>query len=111
MDLLAPDVVQISDGGGNVVAARRPITGRSEVARFVLRVTRTSGAATGVEHAAYNGMPAARFLTGGVLDWLVAFEIHDGRITGLYGIRNPDKLQRADVVRPLDRRGHQPWKP
>ncbi|MFG2888232.1 RNA polymerase sigma-70 factor [Streptomyces sp. NPDC048248] len=111
MDLLAPDVVQISDGGGKAVAARRPITGRCDVARFVLRVIRNSGAATQVEHATYNGMPAARFLTAGELDWLVAFEIHDGRITGLYGIRNPDKLHRADVVRPLDRGGHQPWKP
>lgn len=112
MDLLAPDVVSLSDGGGKVTAARRPITGRDEVARFVLGVIRTSTtAATRVEHTTYNGMPAARFLTDGELDWLVAFEIHDGRVTGLYGIRNPDKLLRADTVRPLDRGGHQPWKP
>ncbi|MEU7134904.1 RNA polymerase sigma-70 factor [Streptomyces sp. NPDC046261] len=103
MDLLAPDVVQISDGGGKVVAARRPITGRDDVARFVLRVIRTSAATTQVEHTTYNGMPAARFMTGGELDWLVAFEIHNGRITGLYGVRNPDKLHRADTVHPLDR--------
>ncbi|MFG2140941.1 RNA polymerase sigma-70 factor [Streptomyces sp. NPDC048650] len=112
MDLLAPDAVQISDGGGKVVAARRPITGRADVARFVLGVLRTATTATTrVEYATYNGMPAARFLTGGELDWLVAFEIHDGRITGLYGVRNPDKLHRAETVRPLDRGGHQPWKP
>ncbi|MEX2980915.1 RNA polymerase sigma-70 factor [Streptomyces sp. C36] len=111
MDLLAPDVVQLSDGGGKVVAARRPIIGRDDVARFVLGVTRATAATTRVEQATYNGMPAARFLTDGELDWLVAFEIHDGRITGLYGIRNPDKLHRAETVRPLDRGGHQPWKP
>ncbi|MBO0654425.1 RNA polymerase sigma-70 factor [Streptomyces triculaminicus] len=111
MDLLAPDVVQLSDGGGKVVAARRPIIGRDDVARFVLGVTRATAATTRVEQVTYNGMPAARFLTDGELDWLVAFEIHDGRITGLYGIRNPDKLHRAETVRPLDRGGHQPWKP
>ncbi|MEV6579910.1 RNA polymerase sigma-70 factor [Streptomyces sp. NPDC051582] len=111
MDLLAPDVVQISDGGGKVVAARRPITGAADVARFVLGVLRTTTAATRVEHATYNGMPAARFVTGGELDWLVAFEIDDGRITGLYGVRNPDKLHRAETVLPLDRGGRQPWKP
>lgn len=55
------------------------------------------------------GMPAARFVTGGELDWLVAFEIHDGRITGLCAIRNPDKLHRAETVLPLEREGHQPW--
>ncbi|WP_328327678.1 MULTISPECIES: RNA polymerase sigma-70 factor [unclassified Streptomyces] len=112
MDLLAPDVVQISDGGGKVVAAHRPITGSADVARFVLGVLRTATtAATRVEHATYNGMPAARFINDGELDWLAAFEIHDGRITGLYGIRNPDKLHRAETVLPLDRGGHQPWKP
>lgn len=111
MDLLAPDVVQLSDGGGKVVAARRPIIGRDDVARFVLGVTSATAATTRVEQVTYNGMPAARFLTDGELDWLVAFEIRDGRITGLYGIRNPDKLHRAKTVRPLDRGGHQPWKP
>ncbi|MGW5940095.1 RNA polymerase sigma-70 factor [Streptomyces celluloflavus] len=111
MELLAPDVVQFSDGGGKVVAARRPINGRDDVARFVLGVVRTATAATRFEYATYNGMPAARFVTDGQLDWLVAFEIHDGRITGLYGVRNPDKLHRAETVLPLDRGGHQPWKP
>ncbi|MFE4861082.1 RNA polymerase sigma-70 factor [Streptomyces sp. NPDC056670] len=112
MDLMAPDVVQISDGGGKVSAARRPITGSADVARFVLGVARTSlTEATEIEHATYNGMPAARFLTGGALDWLAAFEIHDGRITGLYAMRNPDKLHRADTVRPLDRGDHRLWKP
>ncbi|UNO39073.1 RNA polymerase sigma-70 factor [Streptomyces sp. MST-110588] len=112
MDLLAPDVVVISDGGGKAVAARRPVTGRSDVTRFVLGVYRTGTTATArVEHTACNGMPAVRFLTGGALDWLVAFEIRDGRITGLYGIRNPDKLHRTETVRPLDRKGPQPWKP
>ncbi|MFJ5798113.1 RNA polymerase sigma-70 factor [Streptomyces decoyicus] len=112
MDLLAPDVVQISDGGGKVVAARRPVTGRDDVARFVLGVARTSiTATTQIEPATYNGMPAARCLTGGELDWLLAFEIDNGRITGLYALRNPDKLHRAHTVHPLDRGEHQPRKP
>ncbi|WP_308117729.1 sigma-70 family RNA polymerase sigma factor [Streptomyces anatolicus] len=111
MDLLAPDVVQISDGGGKASAARRPIVGRDEVARFVLGVARTGAAAAPVEHVLCNGMPAARFLADGRLDWLLAFEIHEGRITDLYGLRNPDKLHRADTVRTLDRGGIPPWKP
>ncbi|MFH8572924.1 RNA polymerase sigma-70 factor [Streptomyces sp. NPDC017993] len=106
MDLLAPDVVQISDGGGKAVAARRQIIGRDDVARFVLGVIRTAtNATTRIEHATYNGMPATRFLTDGELDWLVAFEINHGRITGLYGMRNPDKLHRVETVHPLDRGG------
>ncbi|MET9414633.1 RNA polymerase sigma-70 factor [Streptomyces klenkii] len=112
MDLLAPDVVQVSDGGGKATAARHPITGSAEVARYVLGVARTSlTATTRIEQATYNGMPAARSVTGGELDWLLAFEIHDGRITGLYVMRNPDKLRRTDAVCPLDRGELQPWKP
>lgn len=103
MDLLAPDVVVLSDGGGKAVAARRPITGREDVARFALGVARAGTDTTRFEHATYNGMPAARFVVDGALDWLLAFEIHDGRITGLYGMRNPDKLHRAGTVRALDR--------
>ncbi|GHE07262.1 RNA polymerase sigma-70 factor [Streptomyces alanosinicus] len=103
MDLLAPDVVAIADGGGKVTAARRPVVGCDEVARFVLGVYRTSATTARIEPARYNGMPAVRFLTGDALAWLAAFEIRDGRVTGLYGMRNPDKLDRADVLRPLDR--------
>ncbi|QWF83291.1 RNA polymerase sigma-70 factor [Amycolatopsis sp. CA-230715] len=102
MDLMAPDVVVISDGGGKVAAVRRPITGREEVARFVLRVNRAAGN-PGIEFAAYNGLPAVRFLASDALDWLLAFEVRDGRVTGLYGIRNPDKLHRAEAVHPLTR--------
>ncbi|WP_249924271.1 hypothetical protein [Streptomyces alboniger] len=41
--------------------------------------------------------PASLFLADGQPEWLLAFEIRDGRITGLYGIRNPDKPHRADT--------------
>ncbi len=106
---MAPDVVQISDGGGKISAARRPILGREDVARFALGIARNVDFT--VEFASYNGLPAVRFLSGGALDWVLAVEIHDGLITGLYGIRNPDKLDRAETTCPLTRGGHTPWKP
>jgi RNA polymerase sigma-70 factor (ECF subfamily) len=114
MNVLAPDVVQISDGGGHVVAARRPITGRDAVAAFVVGVARTTPGTT-VKAATYNGMPAARFTTDGRLDWLAAFEIYEGLVTGIYGIRNPDKLRRAELAHPIvrgtARGGDHKWKP
>ncbi|MEU1408157.1 sigma-70 family RNA polymerase sigma factor [Streptomyces sp. NPDC005728] len=103
MDLLAPEVVQISEGGGKAAAAHHPITGRADVARFALGVAGTGAARAPIEYATYNGMPAARFLIGGGRDLLLAFEIHDGRITGLYAIRNPDRLRSDGTVRRLDR--------
>jgi RNA polymerase sigma-70 factor (TIGR02957 family) len=110
MELMSPDVVTFSDGGGKVTAARRPITGHAEVAKFAVGVARGGSAIADFEFAAYNGLPAVRFLTPNALDWLLAFEIHDGLVTGLYGVRNPDKLSHADQARPLTRGGN-PWKP
>ncbi|MBB4688684.1 hypothetical protein [Amycolatopsis jiangsuensis] len=62
------------------------------------------------EYATYNGMPAARFHAESGPGWVAVFEIHEGRVNGLYGIRNPDKLQRPDIVRALGRGGSK-WKP
>jgi RNA polymerase sigma factor (sigma-70 family) len=41
LELLAEDAVAWSDGGGRVAAARRPIVGAQQVARFLLGVTRS----------------------------------------------------------------------
>ena len=38
VEVLAPDVVLIADGGGLVTAARKPITGVEKVAAFLARV-------------------------------------------------------------------------
>src|SRR5262249_12173947 len=57
--LLARDVRQLSDGGGEFIAARAPITGRAKVALFNLRVARQA-ATTEVKLSwrMLNGMPA-----------------------------------------------------
>lgn len=105
MDVLAPDVVQLSDGGGNVVAARKPVFGNAAVANFVLGVIRTAGPDTTMEMATYNGLPAVRFMSGDALDSLVAFEVNGEHITGLYAVRNPEKLGRTETVQRLTRGG------
>ena len=56
--LLAEDVRTISDGGGEFVAARRPIDGRDKVARFWSSVTEDRHAAD-VQIVSLNGLPAA----------------------------------------------------
>src|SRR5215218_8993217 len=43
LDVLAPDVVVVSDGGGVVAAALRPIEGASRVAAFLGNLARTVG--------------------------------------------------------------------
>ncbi|WP_439030716.1 RNA polymerase sigma-70 factor [Gordonia terrae] len=92
MDVLAPDVVQISDGGGKVAAARRPLTGSEDVARFSIGVARTSPPTLRVELIRCNAMPTALFWNGDRRDYALLFQVVEGRIRGLYAIRNPDKL-------------------
>ena len=92
MDVLAPDVVQMSDGGGKVVAAQRPIHGSEAVARFTIGVARTASPGLRVELTRCNAMPAVRFWAGDVLEYATLFDVADGRVRGIYAIRNPDKL-------------------
>ena len=75
MDVLAPDVVLVSDGGGLVAAARRPITGADKVVAFLARVAQLADLlATTVW---LNGMPGIRFDVGGEVT-AVSLVIQDG---------------------------------
>ena len=110
MEVLAPDVVQISDGGGRVGAARRPITGAEPVARFLIGLARNSMADMDVELATYNALPAVRFSIDGRLDSILMIEVDGARVRALYAVRNPDKLQTATTVHSLTRRKDREWK-
>ncbi|MFD6107205.1 RNA polymerase sigma-70 factor [Nocardia salmonicida] len=101
--VLAPDVVEISDGGGRVSAARRPIIGAESVARFMIGLAQHSMAGATAEFDSFNAQPAVLVRsTNGELDTVLVVEMIDDLITGLYAVRNPDKLQTVDVIRSLD---------
>ncbi|QWF22833.1 RNA polymerase sigma-70 factor [Nocardioides sp. LMS-CY] len=100
MDVLAPDVVLVTDGGGVKKAALRPILGRDKVVRFLDGVSEGPAEADVV---VVNGAPALRILLDGVLDTVVSMVVEDGRVTGLYAVRNPAKLARLDAVVALTR--------
>lgn len=102
LDVLAPDVVLVADGGGVVPAARRPIRGAKTVARLLT----TFATAAPVARAAttlLNGAPALRIDRGGEFDTAVSLTIEGGRITRIYSIRNPNKLAGLDRVAILTR--------
>ncbi|WP_433666643.1 RNA polymerase sigma-70 factor [Nocardia sp. CA-136227] len=104
MDVLAPDVVQISDGGGKVTAARKPVAGAERVAIYLVRLARNGIADMTVEFGTYNALPAVLLCTtDGLLDTVQLIETSGDRITGLYAIRNPDKLRTAELTRVLAR--------
>jgi len=102
LDVLAPDVVLVSDGGGLKQAALRPITGADKVLRFLVGVTAKNGLAQ-VEPAQVNGSPALRLHLDGELDGVLALRLDGGVVTGLYYVRNPEKLRRLDTATPLTR--------
>ena len=89
MDVLAPDVVLMTDGGGKVQAALNPIRGRDKVLRFLAGVTPD---ALELEPVWLNGSPAVRFVVDGQRDGVGTMVVEDGVVTRLFLVRNPDKL-------------------
>ncbi|MBF6079203.1 RNA polymerase sigma-70 factor [Nocardia beijingensis] len=93
LDILAPDVVLLGDGGGVVQATLAPVLGADDVAR-----TLTAGlgrlAAVSRQPALVNGYPALILRRDGEIDTVLALRIDDGLVTGLYAVRNPEKLSR-----------------
>lgn len=91
LDVLAPDVVFLGDGGGIKQAVQQPVVGADKVARLLAAgLNRTTTAA--LRPAQVNGYPALVLRLDGEVDTVVAVRIDDGLITGLYAVRNPEKL-------------------
>jgi RNA polymerase sigma-70 factor (TIGR02957 family) len=95
-DQLAPDVVLLADGGGVKEAVLHPVVGAAEVSRFLAGVLPKIGGAGTVEPAQINGSPALIVRRGGEIDGVVAVRVDYGMITGLYIVRNPEKLSRVE---------------
>ena len=102
LGILAPDVVFLGDGGGVVQAVLAPVVGAGEVARLL--IAGLGNLATGsLRPAQVNGYPALILRRDGEVDTVVAVRVEDGLITGLYAVRNPEKLSRLDAETALRR--------
>jgi len=103
LDLLAPDVVLLGDGGGVRQAVPRPVVGADKVARLLaLGLGRLDPAAT-LLPAEVNGYPALILRMHGEIDSVIAVRIDDGLVSGLYSVRNPAKLSHLDRATALSR--------
>lgn len=89
MRLLDPSVVLTSDGGGVVSAARRPVLGPDNVARFMVGDARKDGE---VELVEVNGRTGVAFRVAGRLHSVVSFTVDGDRITRIDIVLAPDKL-------------------
>lgn len=99
--VLAPDVVLISDGGGVKQAALRPIAGADKITRFIAGGLRKTGAVLTSEPTVLNGNPALALYVDGEFDGVLAARVQGGLITGMYIVRNPNKLTRVTEETPL----------
>jgi RNA polymerase sigma-70 factor (ECF subfamily) len=79
LDVLAPDVVAVGDGGGLAPAARRPIRGAERVAGLLMHGLRAADLQA--KAAWLNGAPAIRIDVGGQVTAAVTLAVESGRIT------------------------------
>jgi len=101
LDVLAPDVILIADGGGIKQASPRPIIGADKVLRFIRGGLAKVGDIVTTVPTVVNGNPALAMLLDGARDGVMALRVEGARITGLYYVRNPEKLTRVDAETPL----------
>ncbi|MFH8992982.1 RNA polymerase sigma-70 factor [Streptomyces sp. NPDC017940] len=91
LNMIAPDVVLLTDGGGVVRAAVEPVVGVADVTEVLARL---SGSL--LQPTLVNGHPALILRRDGRIDTIVALRLDAGLITGLYAVRNPEKLSRMN---------------
>ncbi len=102
--LLTQDVQLLSDGGGIVTALPRPVTGAHDVARVLSGLARVWAQGAGrherLERVRVNGLPGAvvRAAGGRVVMALVLQQNADGRVRGVYFMRNPHKLRAIEAT-------------
>ncbi len=105
LDVLAPDVVLVADGGGVVQAVVNPVIGAKKVANLLRPFNRLAPDAA-ILPVLLNGAVGIRIVgTVDGADTAISFVVEGGRISRIYAIRNPAKLGRIDIESTLSRKG------
>jgi RNA polymerase sigma-70 factor (ECF subfamily) len=103
LDILAPDVVFLGDGGGVKQAVLRPVVGADKVGRLLAAGLPTIAGASSLQSVQVNGDAGLMIRFGGEVDTVLALRVVDGLISALYAVRNPAKLSHVDQVTALSR--------
>ncbi|MET1004966.1 MAG: RNA polymerase sigma-70 factor [Propionibacteriaceae bacterium] len=93
LTLLAPDVTFISDGGGRVSAALRPVVGAEKVARLCLGLAHLDIEGLRMELREVNGQAAVVGWVGDAAFVVLQLDVVDGVVEQVFLVRNPDKLR------------------
>ena len=105
MSLLADDVAFYSDGGGLAAAALRPAHGREPVGRLLGGLlARARQLDLRLRPVAVNGQPGAKVVDEeGKVVGVVALDVADGAVAGIWSVVNPDKLRHLGPVSEVGR--------
>ncbi len=92
--LMAEDITMVSDGGGQVSAALKPIQGSHSVAKFLVALRRNPLIpALTWKITSINGQIGVANFAKGQIYSVISFEFIDDRLSGIFSVLNPDKLK------------------
>jgi RNA polymerase sigma-70 factor (ECF subfamily) len=94
MAVLHADATLVSDGGGKVAAATRPVRGAERIAKFMLGYgAKLQWSESDFQPVTINAAPGLLMRHPIAGNGTYSFDIDDGRIRTIYVVRNPDKLR------------------
>jgi RNA polymerase sigma-70 factor (ECF subfamily) len=96
--LLDDKAVLHGDSGGKSFANKRPVIGSRAVAQFILAATRRLPDEAAFEEAEINGATGLVAKLGDRTLLAISFETNGTRITEIFGIANPDKLDSGGQI-------------
>ena len=95
LDVLAPDVVALGDGGGIKQALPRPVMGATKVGKLMgVGIAAARAMGMSMEFVRVNGWPALLIRRDGEIDSVLSVRVDDGLVSAIYTVRNPEKLTR-----------------
>ena len=73
-----------------------PVVGADRVARLLAVGLGSIAGVAALQPAQVNGYPALILRFNGEMDTVIAVRVEEGLITGLYAVRNPEKLSHME---------------
>lgn len=101
LQTIAEDALLVSDGGGKVSAAIRPIVGSAKIAAFFMGLLKKAAPDSRYELTMVNGSPGIITYVGGEVSSVISFDYADNRLSNVYIVVNPDKLRGANSNKKL----------
>jgi RNA polymerase sigma-70 factor (ECF subfamily) len=92
MEVLAPGVTLVSDGGGITAAPRKSIHGRQRVARALVIFAKRKPEDANAEMSQINGGPGIVIFSGRTPILAITLHLVDGVIETVHVVSNPEKL-------------------